>query len=133
LPQYGFHVRVPGPDGVREAAVERRDGKVVEWSRSPSMLYFNGRGSAVDFEAASAGGAIRIERQGEAVTVTPAPGGPALQVRIHWGKLPWTLPRPREIEALREDGSAADASALRWDGDDIPIECAAGVFAYRLK
>jgi hypothetical protein len=133
LPQYGFYVRVPGQDGVREAAVERRDGKVVEWSRSPSMLYFNGRGSAVDFEAASSGGAIRLQRQGEAVTVTPAPGGPAFQVRIHWGKLPWTLSRPREIEALREDGSVAGASALKWDGDDIPIECAAGVFAYRLK
>ena len=43
LPQYGFYARVPGPDGVTEAAIERRDGIIVEWSRSPHTAYSNAR------------------------------------------------------------------------------------------
>ena len=43
LPQYGFYARVPAGDGLLEAAIERRDGLIVEWSRSPAMLYVNAR------------------------------------------------------------------------------------------
>ena len=43
LPQYGFYARVPGPDGMIEAAIERRDGIIVEWSRSPNAAYSNAR------------------------------------------------------------------------------------------
>jgi hypothetical protein len=39
LPQYGFYARV----GSTEAAIERRDGVIVEWSRSPQAEYFNAR------------------------------------------------------------------------------------------
>jgi hypothetical protein len=39
LPQYGFYLRA----GKVEAAVEKREGKVVEWSRSPEAVYENGR------------------------------------------------------------------------------------------
>ncbi|HPC17569.1 MAG TPA: DUF5696 domain-containing protein [Candidatus Hydrogenedentes bacterium] len=41
LPQYGFYAAL---DTV-EAAIERRDGVVVEWSRSPDSLYVNARSS----------------------------------------------------------------------------------------
>jgi hypothetical protein len=121
LAQYGFHVRVPGRDGTYEAAVERRGGAVVEWSRSPSMLYVNGRGAEVDFGEVSTRGAVRLERDGPVLAVTPAPDGGAFQVRLHWSKLPWKLPVPRPTEAIRVDG------------DDVVISCAAGVFAYRLQ
>ena len=43
LPQYGFYARVPGDGGTVETAVERRDGVVVSWARSPRELYVNGR------------------------------------------------------------------------------------------
>ena len=34
LPQYGFYARVPAKEGVLEAAIERRDGLIVEWSKA---------------------------------------------------------------------------------------------------
>ena len=39
LPQYGFYAHI---DGV-EAAIERRDGILVEWSKSPDKYYVNAR------------------------------------------------------------------------------------------
>jgi hypothetical protein len=133
LPQYGFSARIPGQGGVFETAVERRDGRVVEWSSAPSMLYVNGRGAEADFAAVAASGALRLERQNETLVLTPAPDGQALQVRLHWSKLPWKLAPPTQAEALREDGSVAGAATLQRQGDDVLIECATGVFAYRLR
>jgi hypothetical protein len=43
LPQYGFYARVPAGNATLEAAIERREGLVVEWSRSPAMYYVNAR------------------------------------------------------------------------------------------
>jgi hypothetical protein len=120
LAPYGFHVRAPGPDGTYEAAVERRGGALAEWSRSPSMLYVNGRGSETDFGEVLTRGAVRLERDGAALVVTPAPGGGAFPVRLRWAKLPWKLPMPKPAEAVRVAG------------DDVVVECAAGVFSYRL-
>ncbi|MGQ9914512.1 MAG: hypothetical protein ACUVQQ_09225 [Thermogutta sp.] len=52
LPQYGFVAKVPlcsvgdgDPTQVVEAAVVRKDGVIVEYSRSPHWLYVNGRKS----------------------------------------------------------------------------------------
>ena len=39
LPQYGFYARA----GDVEAAIERRDGLIVEWSSAPDALYVNAR------------------------------------------------------------------------------------------
>ena len=39
LPEYGFYARA----GEVEAAIERRDGVIVEWSRSPAAYYVNAR------------------------------------------------------------------------------------------
>jgi hypothetical protein len=43
LPQYGFYARVPVSGGAVEAAIERREGVIVEWSRSPQAAYSNAR------------------------------------------------------------------------------------------
>jgi hypothetical protein len=43
LPHYGCYARVPAREGLVEAAIERRDGQIVEWSRSPAMWYVNAR------------------------------------------------------------------------------------------
>ena len=46
LPQYGFLARVHSQGSIVEAAVEVRDGLVVESSRSPRQVYVNVRSSA---------------------------------------------------------------------------------------
>jgi hypothetical protein len=51
LPQYGFYARVPAREGLLEAAIERRDGLIVEWSRSPAMWYVNARPVVFDQKA----------------------------------------------------------------------------------
>jgi len=43
LPQYGFYARVPSAGGAIEAAIERREGLIVEWASSPALLYANAR------------------------------------------------------------------------------------------
>ncbi len=43
LPQYGFYARIPTAEGVVEAGIERKDGIIVDWSRSPSNFFVNAR------------------------------------------------------------------------------------------
>lgn len=43
LPQYGVYARVPTPEGRIEVAIEKKDGVIVDWSRSPSMIFVNAR------------------------------------------------------------------------------------------
>lgn len=43
LPQYGVYARVPSKEGTIEVAIERKDGVIVDWSRSPSMIFVNAR------------------------------------------------------------------------------------------
>ena len=48
LPDYGFYARIPGEVGLVEAAIERRDGVIVEWCRAPGYLYVNARPHVTD-------------------------------------------------------------------------------------
>ena len=48
LPQYGFYARVPAGAGTVQAAIEKRDGVIVEWSESPSLVYVNARPVILD-------------------------------------------------------------------------------------
>jgi hypothetical protein len=59
LPRYGFYARFAGG----EAAIERREGAVVEWSRTASALYVNARDAAkpISFPGAVTDGAFRRE------------------------------------------------------------------------
>ncbi len=43
LPQYGVYAKVPTEEGIVEVAIERKDGVIVDWSRSPSMIFVNAR------------------------------------------------------------------------------------------
>ncbi len=56
LPQYGFYARVPAKGGLTEAAIERRDGTIVEWSRSSEAWYVNARPVVFDKPPARRGG-----------------------------------------------------------------------------
>ena len=59
LPQYGFYARVPVKDGVVEAAIERREGLIVEWAKSPAVVYMNARPVVPDAPSARGGGGGR--------------------------------------------------------------------------
>ena len=162
LPQYGFYARVPAGDGLLEAAIERRDGLIVEWSRSPAMLYVNARPVVFDessarrsrwrrdpgpdprparmnpenrmvtFGALSTNGAFRLVRAGEVLELTPLPLSPAFTVRIRWQELPWKLNEPRAAEAFDEDGRLLRRLPLEKSGGEIQLTCEPGVFVYRL-
>ena len=80
LPPFGFLARVPTTDSTKavEAAIERRDGVIVEWSRSPDGYYVNGRQMV--------GGPVPIH-----VRVTGVELGPDSRVKL---ALDWNAEEP---------------------------------------
>ena len=56
LPDYGYYARAQAKDGVIESAIERRDGQIVEWTRSPSLVYVNARPVVIDSMPPRGGG-----------------------------------------------------------------------------
>lgn len=64
LPDYGYYARAQAKDGVVESAIERRDGQIVEWSRSASLLYVNARPAVLDARSPRAGGGGRSPAAG---------------------------------------------------------------------
>jgi hypothetical protein len=162
LPQYGFYARVPTGGGTLEAAIERRDGLVVEWSRSPSMVYVNARpvvpeppprgGAArspqgpdprlprmnperreVRFDAVATNGGVRLVRSGEGLEVTPLPNSPAFNLSIRWRDLPWRLRIPRMVEAVAEDGRVLRSAAATMSNGELRLDAEPGAFAYRIR
>ena len=161
LPQYGFYARVPGKNGALEAAIERREGLIVEWAKSPSMLYVNSRpvvpdpqparggggnqgpdprlsrmnpeGRVVTFEAVSTNGGFRLVHAGETLELTPLPSSPAFTARIRWQKLPWKLKEPEEAEAVDKDGRVLRRVPLKTIKGEIELTCEPNLFAYRLR
>ncbi len=153
LPQYGFYARVPVDNGQVETAIERRDGVIVEWSKSPAVAYFNARPVVLEttspddprparmnpqkkmiaFGAATTDGAFRLTRDGNALRLTPLPSSPRFQVRLRWKELPWQLPEPREAEAISENDSVTARVALRQENGELVLDCEPGIFAYRLR
>jgi len=129
LPQYGFHVRA----GDVEAAVEKLGAATVEWSRSPAMLYVNGRGEPADFGGVVTRGACRLTRVGAALQVTAAPEGGAFPVRLRWNRLPWKLAEPSQAEAVGEDGAVMKTVPAGREGGEVVLNYESGVFAYRLR
>jgi hypothetical protein len=151
LPEYGFLARVPTDHGPVEASITRRDGIIVETAQSPERLYVNGRGlvegrstdrlaarqnpqgKPVDFGQVTTAGGCRFSHDGDALLVTPLPGGRQdFTVRLRPAALPWRLPEPTHVEAVAEDGSVSARQLVRREGDMIVIRCEPGTFAYRL-
>jgi hypothetical protein len=139
LPQYGFSAWVPATDGTRpvEASICRREGLVVEMSRSGRHLYVNARqypnAKPTDFGPIVTVGGCRLTREGETVIVTPLPegGGANVTARIRWAALGWNLPEPTHVEALSDDGRVLRREPVARDGDAVAIGFEPGVFSYR--
>ncbi len=67
LPRYGFFARVAG----REAGIEKRAGRTIEWAYAPESLYLNPRGGTLRVGPLTTSVPLRVER-GFRVTLAPA-------------------------------------------------------------
>jgi hypothetical protein len=108
-----------------EAAIELRDGATVEWSRSPSMTYENGRSAAA--------GGFSVTKEGEALVLTPLPESARFTARVRWNSLPWKLREPREAEAIDEAGKVLRRVPVHTQNGEVALDCDPAVFAYRLR
>ncbi len=159
LPQYGFYARAGNGGGLVEAAIERRDGVIIEWSRSAESLYVNARpvvfdetarrlggagadprparmnpqGRLVAMPGAVTNGAFRMSYEDQALIVTPLPASEAFTARIRPAELPWKLPLPATAEAINESGRVLKTLPLERHDDAVVLAVEAGVFAYRLR
>ncbi len=122
LPPYGFHARIPQGDGYTEAAIERRGGAIVDWSRGTDGYYVNARPDLeqreVDFGAVRTGGAVRVRRNGNTLELTALPESQPFTVRVVWQELMPGMPLPASASELDEQGNARG---------EIPVELQNGV------
>jgi hypothetical protein len=162
LPQYGFYAHVPTKDGQLEAAIELRDGVIVEWSNSPAFIYANARpvvfdppsqrgwqgapaepdprparmnptGKTIALGLVTTNGAFRLTRNGGGLQLIPLPLSQRFQTRLHRKRLPWRLPELRIAEAVEENGNLRRRTEVRKEGDDLVLDCEPGVFAYLIR
>ncbi len=104
LPQYGFYARVPVEKGVVEAAIERRSGVIVDWSKSPSAWYANARPVITD----------RLPWRVSLESIEPA-GTRRFTFQFRWEA---DAPAP---QALRVFAHFVDETgAIRFQGDHTP-------------
>ena len=149
LPQYGFFAGA----GVVEAAVEKRDGIIVDWCSSPSSLYVNARrvdhrgrlasqnpddprfnpdGKIVDFGAVRTNGAFRLTRDNEGMTLTPLPAEGAFAVEIAVTKIAGRgVASIRKVAALDESGKTVAPVDFTYARGKLSFEADGTAFAYR--
>lgn len=163
LPQYGFYARVPSRDGLIEAAIERRQGLIMEWAKAPEALYVNARpvvpepqaarggtgrgdqgpdprlprmnpqGLDIDFGAVITNAGLRLVRDGDQLRVIPLPNSLPFELRLRWRQLPWRLTEPSVAQALDEEGRVIREVPVRIAGGELHLSCEPGVFGYRLR
>jgi hypothetical protein len=133
LPQYGFYADVAQGSKRLEAAIEKKGGNTVEWSRSVDGLYVNGRGNTTDFGAVETAGAARVTRDAGSLMVMAPPDGGDFSLRLRWSKLPESLPTPHSAEALDETGAVIRTFNLFSTGGVAVLNYQGKVFAYRLR
>ncbi|MGQ9633986.1 MAG: hypothetical protein ACUVXB_07030 [Bryobacteraceae bacterium] len=115
LPQYGFYARVPAKGGLIEAAIERRQGLVVEWAKAATALYVNARQvvpEPVSGRGAAPGGGDqgpdprlpRMNPEGCVVDFGPVTTNGGLRL----------LPNGRALELISLPNSPAFQVRLRW-------------------
>jgi hypothetical protein len=138
LPEFGFFAMVPTEHGKVEAAIERRDGIIVESARSPDRAYINGRQIAgstkkpSDFGDATTAGGCRLVREKDAMRLIPLPGGRKFTVRIRPTLPIGSASRWKFVETLDEDEKVVKRRKIKREGDEVVVECEPSVFAYRL-
>ena len=134
LAQYGFYAKVPtSKDGHVEAAIEKLDGTVVEWSRSPSAWYANARPAAakpIAFGQITTDGGFRLTRDGARTRVTLLPDSKPFKITLQRKGMPWPLPDSPNLKATDEAGKPIKAPLVDASPDTISWTTDSGVFAY---
>jgi len=123
LPQYGFYTRVEGKDGIVEAAIERKDGSTVEWSRSPRAYYLRKR----------ADHGFRITNEEGQARLMPLPDSGAFSARFRTRDLPWNMAEPRQAEVLDRSGRVIRQAAVGNEGGETRVDVAPDGFVWRLR
>ncbi|MDX2181123.1 MAG: hypothetical protein SFV18_16130 [Bryobacteraceae bacterium] len=138
LPPFGFLVRIPTPGGAVEAAIERRGGGIVEWSRSPSSTYVNARDGKADVllgdssYTTTTDGGFRITQENATTLITPLPNSKAFRTEIQVHSLTGKSGKPRWVESLDESGVVRSRARLDSNGQSAKILIGPDVFQYRL-
>lgn len=137
LPPFGFHARVPGRSGPVEAAIERKDGQVIEWSFAPTHRYLNARTAPATAAIPGVGpirtnGACRLHRDGDAVVVMLLPDSPDQTVQIAWPAAFGGMAVPGRAIAITEGGQTGPATPVRKEADTVTLQAPPGTFTLRL-
>jgi hypothetical protein len=127
LPPYGFLARVPLANGVIVAAIERRDGVIVESSRSPGQYYVNARGQMDDnlpvslsIEQVTYRGDRKLELQLRWKGISAIPRGfvPFLHFVDAKGEIAFQGSQP-PLEQLKVDGETHIGTAIAMLPDSV--------------
>ena len=107
---------------------------VCQPREDPFVQRHNPDKRAVDFGLLATSGGCRLTAERQQLVVTPLPGRRAqpFSVAINWARLPWPCLDPKQVEARADDGHVIALRPVRRQGDVIQVDCAPGVFAYRL-
>jgi hypothetical protein len=105
LPPFGFYVRGPREHWLFEAAIERRDGVIAEWSKSPAGVYAGARPPVTSATFVSAPDpAVRHLGDGR------------IELTIHWN-----VAKPY-VRALRAFVHFMDQDKVAFQGDFDPAQ-----------
>jgi hypothetical protein len=150
LPQYGFLSQA----GSIQAAVEKRDGMITDWCRSPSGLYVNARkvdhqgqpasrhpedprfnpgAKTADFDAVRTTGAFRLTCAAKDLTLTPLPAEGEFAVEITVSKvLRRGVPFIKAITAIDEAGETVGEIEFSYTKGKLSFKADGRAFAYRV-
>jgi hypothetical protein len=94
----------------------------------------NTSGNEVDFGPIATSGGVRLEVEGQSVTVTPLPEshGRPLKVLLRFSALADTGITLTFAESIPENGETIKREPLRGTGGTLSLTCETGVFQYRL-
>jgi hypothetical protein len=147
-PGGGARLRLVGPDvgdqRIRLGSIrlegQGSDVSGVAWKpfeeeADPWLARQNADARPVEFGPVTTAGGCRLTVDGKALVVTPLPSekSPEFTVAIRWTALPWSLPEPRSVNAVAEDGSLLGREPLRRDGESVLVDCQPGVFCYVIE
>jgi hypothetical protein len=93
----------------------------------PLLPRLNPTGQPIGFGAVTTSGALRLAREGDALVITPLPGGPPFEVRVRLDRAPGA------VEALDEARQVLSGVAVRFVAGELVLDRDPAVFAYRVR
>jgi len=128
--------RDDGTRRIRLGKIRVLENRSIHWTPEPVTVdefatRVNINAKPIDFGWVVTAGALKAERQPQAVLLTPLPNEKAgMRYQIRSDRLPWPIPLPKRIVAITESGE------VLWDrplADDGAFQHDEQAFAYRLE